>query len=395
MKMKSKECFWPNEPPQNCPFPQSSLYSGILFTGNYANYKNADTFYPSWASDGNLYCPWTDGFIDQDECHSYLRDGVTQTGQIKIVGDDPFQLQLINLGHMDASPEPYEGRYPSGCLVYNGVWYHGSYCLTNVSDNPSDCGGVGWTKLGPFVGFRTSTDWDHYTINWEDKYWSLCPHTGSDPLFQENPSISPVKIGAPHFVDFGKNLEYSPDGKAYLVAHGSTRPQAWNSWIQGDEIYLLRVPPKSLNDLSAYEFYAGKSENGTDLWSKNFDEIQPIIKWNDNLGCVTMTYNAPLKKFFMCITRGMQIAHYNTMILESDSMTGSWSLVHYLKDFGPEAYFVNIPSKFISQDGERAVLWYSANFTDNPWGKEKTRAEDPEGSNYSLVVQEIQLVKRK
>ena len=108
-----------------------------------------------------------------------------------------------------------------------------------------------------------------------------------------------------------------------------------------------------------------------------------------------MTYNAPLKKFFMCITRGMQIAHYNTMILESDSMTGSWSLVHYLKDFGPEAYFVNIPSKFISQDGERAVLWYSANFTDNPWGKEKTRAEDPEGSNYSLVVQEIQLVKRK
>lgn len=92
--MKSKECFWPNEPPQNCPFPQSSLYSGILFTGNYANYKNADTFYPSWASNGNLYCPWTDGFIDQDECHSYLRDGVTQTGQIKIVGDDPLSASI-------------------------------------------------------------------------------------------------------------------------------------------------------------------------------------------------------------------------------------------------------------------------------------------------------------
>ena len=375
------------------PFSPIAFIQRDFLTGNYTNYKNADTFYPSWASDGNLYCPWADGFIDEDECHSYLRDGVTQTGQIKIVGEDLFQLQLINLGHMDASPEPYEGRYPSGCLVYNNVWYHGSYCLTNVSDNPSDCGGVGWTKLGPFVGFRTSNDWDHYTTRWEDGYWNPCPHTGGDSLFQENPSVTPVKIGAPHFVDFGCNLEHSPDGKAYLVAHGSTRPEAWNSWIQGDEVYLLRVAPESLNDLSAYEFYAGKSSDGSAVWSKHFHEIQPLIRWDDNLGCVTMTYNAALKKYFMCITRGMEIARYNTMILEADSMTGPWSMVHYMRDFGPEAYFVNIPSKFISEDGEKAVLWYSANFTDNPWGKEKTREENPKGSNYSLVVQEIQLMK--
>lgn len=375
------------------PFSPIAFIQRDFLTGNYTNYKNADTFYPSWASDGNLYCPWADGFIDEDECHSYLRDGVTQTGQIKIVGEDPFQLQLINLGHMDASPEPYEGRYPSGCLVYNNVWYHGSYCLTNVSDNPSDCGGVGWTKLGPFVGFRTSNDWDHYTTRWEDGYWNPCPHTGGDSLFQENPSVAPVKIGAPHFVDFGCNLEHSPDGKAYLVAHGSTRPEAWNSWIQGDEVYLLRVAPESLNDLSAYEFYAGKSSDGSAVWSKHFHEIQPLIRWDDNLGCVTMTYNAALKKYFMCITRGMEIARYNTMILEADSMTGPWSMVHYMRDLGPEAYFVNIPSKFISEDGEKAVLWYSANFTDNPWGKEKTREENPKGSNYSLVVQEIQLMK--
>ena len=375
------------------PFSPIAFIQRDFLTGNYTNYKNADTFYLSWASDGNLYCPWADGFIDEDECHSYLRDGVTQTGQIKIVGEDPFQLQLINLGHMNASPEPYEGRYPSGCLVYNNVWYHGSYCLTNVSDNPSDCGGVGWTKLGPFVGFRTSNDWDHYTTRWEDGYWNPCPHTGGDSLFQENPSVTPVKIGAPHFVDFGCNLEHSPDGKAYLVAHGSTRPEAWNSWIQGDEVYLLRVAPESLNDLSAYEFYAGKSSDGSAVWSKHFHEIQPLIRWDDNLGCVTMTYNAALKKYFMCITRGMEIARYNTMILEADSMTGPWSMVHYMRDFGPEAYFVNIPSKFISEDGEKAVLWYSANFTDNPWGKEKTREENPKGSNYSLVVQEIQLMK--
>ena len=38
--------------------------------------------------------------------------------------------------------------------------------------------------------------------------------------------IVKVKFGAPHFVDFGQELEHSPDGKAYLVglvhAHDQT-----------------------------------------------------------------------------------------------------------------------------------------------------------------------------
>jgi hypothetical protein len=43
----------------------------------------------------------------------------------------------------------------------------------------------------------------------------------------------PVKIGAPKFVDFGKNMEHSPDGKAYLVAHGAdheTTTKNWRMW---------------------------------------------------------------------------------------------------------------------------------------------------------------------
>lgn len=110
--MKAKECFWPNQPPQGCPFPQSPSYRGILLTGRYANYENADTFYPSWFSDGNLYCPWTDGFLGSDECHSYLRDGVTQTGQVKIVGDEPFRLQQLQPGGSgnSAAQRPVSGH---------------------------------------------------------------------------------------------------------------------------------------------------------------------------------------------------------------------------------------------------------------------------------------------
>ena len=81
----------------------------------------------------------------------------------------------------------------------------------------------------------------------------------------------PVKIGAPHFVDFGKNMEHSPDGKAYLVAHGASdgtdRRFGYNSWITGDEIYLMRVTPRieNMNDASKYEFFDGTGLDDSDF----------------------------------------------------------------------------------------------------------------------------------
>ena len=105
-----------------------------------------------------------------------------------------------------------------------------------------------------------------------------------------------------------------------------------------------------------------------------------------------MTYNAPLKKYPMCVTDGGNTcARMNTYILESTRITGPWKLVTYLKDFGEQAYFVNIPSKFIGPDGRTAWLWYSANFAPD-WNGLKINANPP-GSHYGLVMQKIQLNK--
>ena len=46
-------------PPKDCTVPQSKLFNAIAFTGRYKTYTTADTWYPSWASDGNLYSPCT------------------------------------------------------------------------------------------------------------------------------------------------------------------------------------------------------------------------------------------------------------------------------------------------------------------------------------------------
>jgi hypothetical protein len=250
---------------------------------------------------------------------------------------------------------------------------------------------LNWDVLGPLVGFRYSLDFG--------KIWHDTPHSPADPLFGEPAAPGgKVKMGSPHFVEFGKYMQYSPDGNAYLVGHGATDPDpsprpANLSWITGDQIYMARVKPNidNINNRAKYEFFAGYDAHQRPIWTRDFAGIKPLIDWNNNCGCVTMTYNAPLRKFLMCITDGGNtISKFNTYILESDHVAGPWKLVVYMRAFGEQAYFVNIPSKFISQDGRTAWLCYAANFTN---GYLHTHYHDnPPGGGYGMILQEIKLL---
>lgn len=392
---------WKSTPPDGIPFEQSKDFKGIRFLGRCSDYNVADTWYPSWASDDLLYSPWTDGDtcglfsassagIPNPSTNWVATRAVTGNGILK--GDDPLNLEIIPLGLEAADPYPYGGRYPCGSLVYNGVWYYGTYCLAPYGSVQYGTTTYNWPWMGPFVGFRTSTDFG--------KTWTECPHNPYNPIFGENGMCGyPVKIGSPHFVDFGKNMEHSPDGKAYLVAHGSdlkfypVKNFAHLSWITGDQIYLIRVTPslETMNDPNAYEFFAGYDACGNAIWSSDFKDIQPMLEWQDNMGCVTITYNAPLKKYLMAVTDGMcTCAKMNTYILESDNVTGPWKLITYMKDFGEQAYFVNFPTKFISEDGRKLWMCYSGNFAKGWNGVEIN--ENPPGSHYGLVLQEIELI---
>ena len=373
---------WPCEPPADCPFEPTKAITAFVFTGRHAEYTKADTWYPSWAADGNLYSPWTDGSVNGLASNSAGKNAAT--GQAKILGDDPLNLKVVEQAVYKSDPSPYGSRYPCGSLVYNGVWYYGTYCLGGGQVTKKDGITYNWPWLGPFVGFRWSADFG--------KTWTQTPRTPEQPLFGEQGlKGEPVKIGAPHFVDFGKNMEHSPDGKAYLVAHGASdganRRFGYDSWITGDAVYLLRVTPsiENMNDLSKYEFFAGHDAKGEAIWAHDFPRIRPIAAWRDTMGCVTMTYNAPLKKFLMCVTDGATTgAAMNTYILESDQITGPWKLVTFMRKFGEQGYFVNFPSKFISADGRTLWLCYSANFFSFP--------SNPPGSRYSMCLQEIKLL---
>ncbi|RPI41052.1 MAG: DUF4185 domain-containing protein [Bacteroidetes bacterium] len=391
---------WDSKPPPDCPFEQSGEFSGIRFLGIKSGYHYGDTWYPTWASNDTLYSPWTDGKTRRldgytDWSQSWVDPKQITTGQGVIVGDDPLTMIAYSIGLDKSSPAfPYRGRYPCGSLVYNGVWYYGTYILDPAG--PARYGDQIFNSpwIGAFVGFRYSTDYGHT--------WTPCPHTPADPIFGETGLYGyPVKIGSPHFVDFGKNMQHSPDGKAYMVAHGAdTSDTRWrfgnDSWITGDQVYLIRVTPsiETINDASCYEFYGGRDAKGDPVWTGDFGKIKPLLEWNNNMGCVTITYNAPLKNYIMCVTDGGNTySRMNTYLLESDHLTGEWKLVTYMKAFGEQGYFVNIPSKFISKEGTTAWLLYSANYSDSKDGK--YYGVNPPGSHYGITFQKIRLLKGK
>ena len=293
-------------------------------------------------------------------------------------------------GLFKSDPHPYEGRYPCGSLVHNGVWYYGTYCLNPLGKRKGNEDGYPWVWLGPFVGFRWSTDFG--------KTWNETPCTPGKPLFGENGLHGePVKIGVPCFVDFGRNMEHSPDGKAYLVVQGSSDGKnlryAYNSWINSDQTYLIRVTPSiaNMNDASKYEFFAGRGADGQAQWTRDFAKMKPLLEWRDRMGRVSATYNPALRKYFMCVTDGRTtISKYNTYILEADELVGPWRLVTYMRDFGEQAYFVNIPSKFIDgRDGQTMWLCYASNW----WRRKDANLKSiPSGSRYGMCLQEFRLI---
>jgi hypothetical protein len=371
---------WPDDPPGDYAGQQSTDIARISFTGRSANYTGADTWYPSWAPDGELYSTWTDGYIWTDRvldplqcsycssaysrlrqepksgtgalhlyhCHSNVDPPCT--GQAKLVGASPLNLEIIPLGKMFSG----QNLYPCVSLVAKGVFYVGDYDAYNDG--------------GRFNGFRFSRDWDHWTEQlkpgWRDPYWTDGRQPQTDLFAADR---NPRRFNVPHAVVFGKNNKLSPDGRIYLTAHGQL-PGGKSNWDKADAIYLARVDaqPKAVTNSAAYEFFGGYDANGKAAWTKQVTKSQPILQWKNHLGSESITYVAPLKKYLLTTARLAENETnltYNVLVFwESDRLTGPYRMVHYMRNWGPQTYFPNIPAKFISEDGLRMWLCVAANY---------------------------------
>ena len=141
---------WPDAgPSKHIPFEKSTDILGFEYlAGKNAQYGHADTWYPTWAADGNLYTPWTDGTVEGVKSSSdadagggrWRNGGNATTGFAVVRGDDPFALNVTDVHTYTSSAWPYKGRYPCGSLAVGGnattppTWYYGTYYLDNQND---------------------------------------------------------------------------------------------------------------------------------------------------------------------------------------------------------------------------------------------------------------------
>jgi hypothetical protein len=330
--------------------------------------------------------------------------GVISYTSEKGAGLEPV-VTLANLGTVQANAVPYEGRYPSGVLSYKGTLFYGTYALA-VPANPGDAqnnvseGGCGnWCAQGPWWGFRHSVDGGKSFIEprvtgkdgRDNIFGEVLEPTGDTqpyPLGSDTWS-GHVKFGAAQVVDMGVDLEYSPDGKLYLIGHGSTVPGA-SAWMQGSSVYMARCLPtvEAVNDRAQWEFYSGDGHDSTKnaaAWSTgDVAAAKPLFVWPNRTGVATMSYMQPLKKWVMTVGTpqhgNSMVGSFDTYFLEADALTGPFRMVSYWQAFGPQAYFVGLPTAFAAKslstsgaDGEEAAvpsaqqtlevsLSYSANF---------------------------------
>jgi hypothetical protein len=204
-------------------------------------------------------------------------------------------------------------------------------------------------------------------------------------------------MGAPHFVDMGRELEHSAEGYAYLVGHGTYMADGLCNWSSGDAISLARVCPSqaAMNDLDAYEFFAGHDGSGRPVWSKDFSRITPILEWPGGAGCVNITYHPHLRKYFgfMCVGwADGDSGSYDTWIVEANEIHGPWHSIDRLRGMGGQPYFVCLPSKFLLPESRKLTLFYSANWkAERPGVKRWVDPNGPQGA-YSLCVAEFELI---
>ena len=117
---------WEDNIPDDCPFERSEDISKVMFTGRYANYTGADTWYLQSGGDGNLYSCWTDGEIDGFATNSNIRSNAV--GQARITGHDPINLRFENIGRMWSGGTNY---YPCVSLIVDGTFYIGTFNAFN------------------------------------------------------------------------------------------------------------------------------------------------------------------------------------------------------------------------------------------------------------------------
>ncbi|MDT6985496.1 DUF4185 domain-containing protein [Streptomyces lusitanus] len=308
------------------------------------NREHGDLWPSCWSDDDHVYTAYGDGVGFGSTWHdigvariSGMPGGLT--GTQRATGDQ--------VGRIWGDPTQYY-RKPTGMVCVNGDLYLAVQDLKQ-----------GTLDHAPTATVVRSTD--------KGATWT------SD---RSTPMFSGEKFTTVMFLDYGKDNAHSPDG--YVYAYGLDHN--WRDTFDPDpdpaDLYLARVPAGSVQDRSAWRFYAGDA-GGAPTWTADIDARVLVLhddrRLYQNVGTPGrvrdlsvisqggVVYNAPLDRYLYT-----SWTEYTFEFYEAPTPWGPWK--HFTpKDFGGYpwthtkhgGYATTIPSKYISADGRS--MWLQSN----------------------------------
>jgi len=267
--------------PSATPAPGADIVGATFDWSSHKRFApGSDNWPTTWSDDDSQYAMWGDGggFEGSNDSKD---PNYTSFGVSKITGD--------------------YNNY-SGTNVYGGVDHQCESTLIGKSHGAplSINGGVLYTwvtsgtdKYGGFTTFILYRS-DDKACTWSKLNVAFTADV-TPPFGDEN--TDEVAYGG--FVQFGKDYQSAIDNYVYVVA---VRPAESGGVLylhKPGQIMLIRAPRESIEDRSAYEFFAGLDANGNPTWSTNPTSGKPIVTDATGVGTFPQIIYVPEVKRFV------------------------------------------------------------------------------------------------
>ena len=304
----------------NAPYPPSRIITGIEWAPKESIIrlaKGSDNWPITWASDGNLYTAYGDGWGFEPRVEKKLSLGLA-----RITGSPPnIAGHNIRSASAERVGQGKDGLKASGMLSVDGVLHMWVRNATNSQ--------LGWSND------RGAT--------WEWADWKFT-----------------TSFGCPTFLNFGRDDAGARDDFVYVYSQDSD-----SAYQPSDRFVLARVPKDRIRQRDAYEFLQ-HIKNGKPAWTRDIAQRGAVFDHPGRCYRSGISYNAGLRRYLWCQIlpesedpRGPRFEG-GFGVYEAPEPWGPWSTVYFTEhwDVGP-GETSSFPTKWMSGDGKTVHLLFS------------------------------------
>jgi hypothetical protein len=316
---------------------------------------NGDTWYATWADDGDLYVTSDDTTGFSGNCVSKGLGSYVYVALSRLHGDDPTHFTGETVNCLEAYSVPPDPKHDTSWKTTGITSIEGTLYLVVEQDTYEDAANLG-KETARNATILKSTD--------HGRTWS-----GSEADSVARPMFPGTRFGTPSFIQYGRDGTEGVDGGENYVYAISNE----GSWDNSDSIVLGRVRRSDLPRLRGedWEFYA----NGR--WTHNLGESQPILREPNHLASSSSMYVPALHKYLIAswyypnctgyAVPGCDVHRTRWIWYEAPKPWGPWTKF-WESEWFPQGYYNPIlVNKFLSRDGTSGWVFSTGYFWDHTW----------------------------